>query len=108
MSMYRRQSGEVHGCNWYTPNVKKSNEFPHVAFHANWWKTKGSKNATDVVVVQRSHCPKCGSSRRSEYWGRMVQKCAGLRPDGTPYTAIVRRRCRCLDCGQVRIDKEHA
>jgi hypothetical protein len=26
--------------------------------------------------------------------------------DGTPYTAIVRRRC--LDCGQVRIDKEYA
>jgi len=25
--------------------------------------------------------------------------------DGTPYTAIIRRRC--LDCGQVRIHKEH-
>jgi len=49
-----------------------------------------------------------GSSRRSEYWGRMVQKCPGLRGDGTPYIAIVRRRCRCLDCGQVRIDKEYA
>jgi hypothetical protein len=32
---------------------------------------------------------------------------AGLRVDGTPYTAIIRRRCRCLDCGQVRIDKEY-
>ena len=29
----------------------------------------------------------------------------GLRADRTPYTAIMRRRCRCLDCGQVRIDK---
>jgi len=38
----------------------------------------------------------------------MVQKCPGLRPDGTPYAEIVRRRCRCLDCGQVRIDKEYA
>ena len=47
-----------------------------------------------------------GSSRRNEYWGRMVQKCPGLRADGTPYAAIIRRRCRCLDCGQVRIDKE--
>ena len=27
---------------------------------------------------------------------------------GTLYTAIIRRRCRCLDCGQVRIDKEYA
>jgi len=47
-------------------------------------RPKGSKNAVDVVVVERSHCPKCGSSRRSEYWGRMVQKCPGLRADGTP------------------------
>jgi len=42
----------------------------------------------------------------------MVQKCPGLRADGTPYTAIIpaRRggRRRCLDCGQVRIDKEYA
>ena len=71
-------------------------------------RPKGSKNATDVVVVERSHCPKCGSSRRSEYWGRLVFNRPGLRADGTPYTAIIRRRCRCLDCGQVRIDKEYA
>ena len=70
-------------------------------------RAKGSKNAVDVVVVERSHCPKCGSARRSEYWGRMVQKCPGLRDDGTPYSSIIRRRCRCLDCGQVRIDKEY-
>jgi len=29
----------------------------------------------------------------------------GIRADGTPYAAIIRRRC--LDCGQVRIDKEY-
>jgi hypothetical protein len=50
-------------------------------------RPKGSKNAVDVVVVERSHCLKCGSSRRSEYWGKMVQRCPGLRADGTPYTA---------------------
>jgi len=55
-------------------------------------RSKGSKNAVDVVVVERSHCPKCGSSRRSEYWGRMVQKCPGLRADGMPYAAIIGRR----------------
>ena len=71
-------------------------------------RPKESKNAEDVVVVERSHCPKCGSSRCSEYWGRMVQKCPGLRADGTPYAAIIRRRCRCLDCAQTRIDKEYA
>ena len=35
-------------------------------------RPKGSKNAVDVVVVERSPCPKCGSSRRSEYWGKVV------------------------------------
>jgi len=71
-------------------------------------RPNGSKNAVDVAVVQRSHCPKCGSGRRSEYWRRVVSKCSGIRVDGTPYAAIIRRRCRCLDCGQVRIDKEYA
>jgi len=56
-------------------------------------RPKGSKNATDVVVVERSHCPKCGSARRSEYWGKVVNRCTGLRADGTPYAAIIRRRC---------------
>jgi hypothetical protein len=55
-------------------------------------RPKGSKNAVDVVAVERSHCPKCGGSPRSEYWGRLAQKRPGLRPDGTPYTAIIRRR----------------
>ena len=40
-------------------------------------RPKGSKNATDVVVVERSHCPKCGSGRRSEYWGKFVNCCPG-------------------------------
>ena len=30
-----------------------------------------------------------------------------IRADGTPYTPIIRRRFRCLDCGQLRIDKDH-
>jgi len=55
-------------------------------------RPKGSKNAVDVVVVDPSPCPKCGSSRRSEYWGRIAQKCPGLRADGTPYSSIIHRR----------------
>jgi hypothetical protein len=47
-------------------------------------RPKGSKNAVDVVVVERSHCPKCGSSRRSEYWGRLVQKCPASGPTARP------------------------
>jgi hypothetical protein len=39
MSMYKRHPGEVHGHNWYFPNVKGTQEFPHVAADVNWWKT---------------------------------------------------------------------
>ena len=39
MSMYKRHPGEVHGHNWYFPNVKGTQEFPHVAMDVNWWKT---------------------------------------------------------------------
>jgi len=45
-------------------------------------RPKGSKNAVDVAM-ERSHGPKCGSAHRSEYCGRLVQKCPGLRADGT-------------------------
>jgi hypothetical protein len=39
MSMYKHHPGEVHGHNWYFPNVKGTQEFPHVAADVNWWKT---------------------------------------------------------------------
>jgi hypothetical protein len=62
--------------------------------------------APPVVEVQPpSRCPKCGSADRSDYWGRQVQECAGVLADGRAYRRIVRRRCRCAVCGQVRIDK---
>jgi len=58
-------------------------------------------------VHPRSRCPKCGSDRRSQYWSKMVQEVAGTLADGRSYARIVRRRCRCLDCRQVRIDREY-
>ncbi len=39
MSQYRRKPGERHGHNWYMPNVRGTNEFPHVSFDANYWKS---------------------------------------------------------------------
>ena len=65
-------------------------------------------NLSQTDLLQVVNCPKCGSARRSEYWGKIVQRCAGLRADKAPYASIIRRRCRCLDCGQVRIDKEYS
>jgi hypothetical protein len=39
MTTYRRRPGEVHGHHWYMPNVRGTQEFPHVAVDVNWWKT---------------------------------------------------------------------
>jgi hypothetical protein len=58
-----------------------------------------------VTVRPGSLCPKCGISRRSKYYGRRVLPVSGVA-DGRPYRRIVLRRCRCLACGQVRIDRE--
>jgi hypothetical protein len=58
-----------------------------------------------VTVRLGSLCPKCGSSRRSKYYGRRDLPASGVA-DGWPYRRIVLRRCRCLACSQVRIDRE--
>jgi hypothetical protein len=64
-------------------------------------------NPPVVQVQPASICPRCGSPNRSDYWGKHVQAFAGVLPDGSAYGRIVRRRCRCLACGQIRIDKEY-
>ena len=45
--------------------------------------------------------------RRSECSNRLAQKARALHGDGTPHRSIIPRQCRCLDCGQVRMDKEY-
>lgn len=53
-----------------------------------------------------TRCPACGSTNRDPYLTKDVQVYAGIDlVTGKPYTAIVRRRCRCTDCGQHRIDR---
>ena len=67
-----------------------------------------SEMSPPVADLQaRSRCPKCGSDRRTQYWSKLIQAFAGTLPGGRRYRRIVRRRCRCLDCGQVRIDREY-
>jgi len=68
-------------------------------------RPKGSPNVSAVVDVQASQCPGCASTRRSEYLDRHVQEYAGTTNAGKKYNRIVRRRTRCLDCGQLRIDR---
>jgi len=70
-------------------------------------RPRGSRAAVDVVLVERPVCPVCGSAARSRYWGRNLRNCPGTDENGREYTAVLRRRCRCLVCGRVRVEKEY-
>ncbi len=39
MSQYRRKAGERYGHHWYTPTVRGTQEFPHIAVDVNYWKS---------------------------------------------------------------------
>ena len=68
----------------------------------------GSKNAKLAHAEGKAtRCPQCGSTRRAPYTSRVEQAYEGIDPDGQPYTHIVRRRTRCLACGQHRIDRHY-
>jgi len=58
-----------------------------------------------VSYFAKTACPGCKGSRRSKYYGRRDLPASG-DVDGRPYRRVVLRRCRCLACGQVRIDRE--
>jgi hypothetical protein len=73
-------------------------------------RPKGSLGtpSEDLPVVSyfaKTACPTCKGLRRSKYYGRRDLPAAG-DVDGRPYRRVVLRRCRCLACGQVRIDRE--
>ena len=63
--------------------------------------------APAVVTVPTSRCPKCDSTERTPYFGCTEQEHDGVDEKGRPFTHIVRRRTRCLNCGQARIDRSH-
>jgi len=68
-------------------------------------RPKGSgQSPPDFVNVEPSRCKRCGSTRRSDYYGKTEQAHRG-EYNGRPYTHIVRRRTKCVDCGQLRIDR---
>jgi len=62
--------------------------------------------AADVIAVGPSRCRRCGSTRRGDYYGKTEQAFRGEQ-DGLPFTHIVRRRTKCPDCGQVRVDRAY-
>jgi len=73
-------------------------------------RPRGSATARDVPVVEvqpASKCTRCGSPHRAEYEHRNVQKYSAALRDGRQYDEIIRRRTKCEDCGQARIDREY-
>lgn len=72
-------------------------------------RPKGVKNGSvPVNNVPASSCPVCGSTEREDYAATTTQPYSGITPEGQPYTEIIRRRTRCLSCGQTRIDRTYA
>lgn len=70
-------------------------------------RPKGSTGGNvDVITVEPSRCRRCGSTRRSDYYGKTEQAFRGEH-NGQPFTHIVRRRTKCLDCGQIRVDRAY-
>lgn len=49
------------------------------------------------ATVTPSICPKCGSENREKYFGSTIQEYLGER--------ITRKRTKCRECGQHRIDR---
>ncbi len=70
-------------------------------------KGKRTDNAPTTDALP-SPCPNpaCGSTRQQVVRKLPTQIYAGEHL-GRPYTAIERRRCVCLDCGQLMIRREH-
>ncbi len=69
-------------------------------------RPKGKNDKPAVQTVEPSRCPSCNSTERGHYFGRTVQEHKGI-DDGKPYDRIVRRRTKCAQCGQIRIDRTY-
>jgi len=70
-------------------------------------RPKGKAPQAPMVSAVATRCPVCGSTERQDYTNTMMQQYRGIAPDGVPYSRIVRRRTRCVHCGQVRIDRTY-
>lgn len=63
-----------------------------------------SAGKTEIVKVETSRCTVCGSTEREPYFGVVETEYMGVTPEGDHYTHIVRRRTRCRNCLQCRVD----
>lgn len=89
-------------------------------------KPRGKNRQYQHNTVELSRCGKCGSTNRTKYYRPVVNQIAGVRCShcnqlgaagercaacgGTfnrPFEKIVRRRTKCADCDQFRIDTSY-
>lgn len=68
-------------------------------------RPKGSKNRAKKIAVVAARCKRCGKSTRGKYFGTPRTIIARGEFDGKPYNRVTFRRCRCGNCGQVRIEQ---
>ena len=64
-----------------------------------------TKRTYDQTEEQPSRCRKCRSTQRTAFFGKPIIRVFDfiqLRPDGTTFTRLVKRRTKCADCGQFR------
>jgi hypothetical protein len=59
---------------------------------------------TAFTYEHPSRCNACQSTRRTAYEARTEEACQTTLGNGLPVTHVVRARCRCLNCGGIRID----
>ncbi len=81
-----------------------SSEIPHHVVNKGG-RPKGSKTTRVVVEIYAAYCPKCGSSDRTAYTHSRSKQISGALLDGRPYSNVIWQRCKCLKCGQTRVEK---
>jgi len=69
-------------------------------------KKAAKKKPAVTITLVASRCPVCQSERRERYFKTTTQAFAG-EYEGRRFSHIIRRWTRCLDCGQVRIDRSY-
>lgn len=58
-----------------------------------------------VCNVELSACPDCGCTERTPYEQTQQIESSGPAEHGNLREVVVLRRCRCLHCGQYRVDR---
>ena len=68
-------------------------------------RPEGSKTQDlPTSEVVKSVCKSCGSTKREKYFGTPIEFDISGERNGRPYNKLIRKRTRCADCGQQRLD----